>query len=305
MKVIIAGGSGFLGRNLGRRLLDSGHQVVVLSRRHDSTLNLPQVEWDARTVGDWARELESSSPIGMVNLAGKLVDCRPTAANIAALTSSRVDATRVLVEASRQATQPVDRWIQSSTTAIWSDAGELRIDESSPVPDPGLPQMTGVAKAWEAAFEGANTKRHSIIRTSIVLADDCPAWKRLALLARTGLGGSVGSGRQWFSWMRLDDWLRTTDAALGLDPKVQLPDGVVVGAAPSPVRNSELMSELRRHCRRPGIPTPTPLLRIGAVLLRTDPQLALTGRHATSRVLSDAGFVFRHPTLRGAISGLR
>lgn len=305
MKVVIAGGSGFLGRSLGRWLLANGHQVVVLTRHPDSRLDLPQVHWDARTAGDWAGELESSSPIGIVNLAGKLVDCRPTAANIAALTSSRVDATRTLVEASRQASRPVDRWIQSSTTAIWSDAGELRLDESSAVPDQGLPQMTGVAKAWEAAFEGANAKRHNIIRTSIVLADDCPAWKRLALLARTGMGGGVGSGRQWFSWIHLDDWLRMTEAALGLDPVVQLADGVVVGAAPSPVRNSELMSELRRHFHRPGIPTPKPLLRIGAVLLRTDPQLALTGRHATSRVLSDAGFVFRHPTLRGAISRLR
>lgn len=304
VKIIIAGGSGFLGRHLAHRERDAGHDVVVLTRRLDPGLDLRQVVWDARTAGPWARELESPDEVAVVNLAGKLVDCRPIRENIAALRESRVHATRALVMASQQLDRPIARWLQSSTTAIWSDAEEARLDETSPLPDPGLPQMTGVALAWEQAFEDANTAAFTILRTSIVLATGCPAWDRLALLTRFGAGGTVGSGRQWFSWVHLEDWLRIADAALGLDPDVTLPDGPVVAASPYPVRNRELMSLLRKHFHRAGLPSPAPLVRLGGLLLRTDPALGLTGRHATSRVLADAGFEFRQPDLDAVVASL-
>ncbi|MET3805336.1 uncharacterized protein (TIGR01777 family) [Nakamurella sp. UYEF19] len=304
MRIVIAGGSGFLGRNLARRYGAAGHEVVVLTRRVDSRLDLHQVVWDARTIGPWAEVLTGPDPVAVINLAGKLVDCRPTPDNIAALTASRVDATRALVLASQQLDRPVERWLQSSTTAIYSDGGDDRLDEMSPLPDPGLPQMTGVARAWEDAFDGAHTAAHTVLRTSIVLADGCPAWDRLATLARFGAGGSVGSGRQWFSWIHLQDWLRIADAALGLDPAVILPDGVVIAASPHPVRNAELMALLRRHFRRPGLPTPAALVRLGALVLRTDPALALTGRFATSSVMERAGFTYEHPDLAETIARL-
>lgn len=292
MRTIIAGGSGFLGSTLARSLRDRGHEVVVLSRSAEGSLR-----WDGRTLGEWTSHFETDEPLAVVNLAGKLVDCRPTAANIAALRDSRVDATRALTEAARRRGRPVDRWIQASTTAIHSDAGEARLTEHSALPEVGLPQMTGVARPWEEAFDPSVAVRHTILRTSIVLAPGCPAWDRLALLARFGLGGTVGSGRQWFSWISLEDWLRVADAALGLDASLDLPDGVVVAAAPNPVRNAELMRSPRRAFHRPGLPTPAPLLRLGAVALRTDPALALTGRHVTSSVLAEAGFRFADPVL--------
>ena len=278
--------------------------MVILTRQLSAELPFRQVRWDGRTVGAWADELSADGPVAVVNLAGKLVDCRPTASNIAALTRSRVDTTRALVVASQQLDRPVDRWLQSSTTAIYSDAGDARLTESSPLPEPGLPQMTGVARAWEDALDGANTSAHTLLRTSIVLAQGCPAWDRLALLARWGAGGTVGPGDQWFSWIHLDDWLRVTDAALGLDPEHALPDGVVIAASPAPVRNRELMTLLRNALHRPGVPTPTGLAKLGAWALRTDPALALTGRHATSSVLHEAGFRFDHPDLATTISEL-
>lgn len=304
MRIVIAGGSGFLGRHLARRSADAGHEVVILTRRVSADRPFRQVLWDARTVGPWAEQLSGPGPVAVVNLAGKLVDCRPTHDNIAALTRSRVDATRALVLASQQLDRPVDRWLQSSTTAIYSDAGETRLTESSPVPEPGLPQMTSVARAWEDAFEGGNTTAHTVLRTSIVLANGCPAWDRLALLARWGAGGTVGQGTQWFSWIHLDDWLRITDAVLGLDPALSVPDGVLIAAGPVPVRNRELMALLRTAFHRPGLPTPAALVRLGAWALRTDPALALTGRHATSSVLDRAGFRFEHPDLATTVSEL-
>lgn len=304
MKIVIAGGTGFLGRQLGDRLISAGHDVVILTRHPQPTPAVRQVGWDAATVGDWAAELESADQVAVVNLAGEQVGRRPNRRNIATLRDSRVDATRALVAASRQLERPVAHWLQASTTAIWSDAGETAIDESSPVPHGGLPQMTGVARPWEAALIGANTERFSVLRISIVLAAGCPVWDRLTALTKFGLGGTMGSGRQWISWIHLDDWLRVADVALGLDPDITVPDGPLIAASPNPVRNRELMSLLRKTFHRPGVPAPTPLARVGGFLLRTDPALGLTGRHATSTVLADAGFHYHHPELAGAVCAI-
>ncbi|NYG38619.1 DUF1731 domain-containing protein [Janibacter alkaliphilus] len=309
LRVVVAGGSGALGRLLASDLACRGHRVSLLTRRRDDRLPLEQIVWDGRTVGSWADALERGDDdragVGLVNLAGRLVDVRPTSANIASLRTSRVDSTHALVEASQRTDHPLEVWVQASTTAIWSDAGEARLDETSPLPDPGLPQMTGVARPWEKATDGARADRLTLLRTSIVLDRDAPALTMLARPTTAGLGGRVGSGRQWFSWIHRDDWVRVCRAALGLDPAVALPDGPVVAAAPHPVRNAELMAALRRTLRRPAAPpTPGALLRIGAVALRSDPALALTGRHCTSTVLAEAGFTFEHPTIDEALADL-
>jgi uncharacterized protein len=304
LNVVIAGGSGALGRRIAADLTCRGHRVTILTRRIDPELPFFQVRWDGREVGDWADVLRAPGRTAVINLAGKLVDCPPTARNVAELRSSRVDSTRALVAAARRLDRPIDHWVQASTTAIWSDMGEVRCTESTPLPV-GLPQMTGVAQPWEQAFEGANAAHRTILRTSIVLDPQSPALRRLAGLTRAGLGGRVGSGAQWFSWIHVTDWLALVRAALGLDPEVRLPDGVLVAATDFPVRNRELMAALRRHLHRPPAPpTPAPMLRLGAVLLRTDPMLGLTGRHATSEVLRHTGFRFRYPTLDEALTDL-
>jgi uncharacterized protein len=303
VKVVIAGGSGSLGRRISADLSARGHQVVVLARRPDPSSAVRQVLWDGRTVGDWAAELEGPDT-AVINLAGKLVDCRPTPANITELQSSRVEPTRALVQASQHLEHPVRHWIQASTTAIWSDAGETRCDESTPLPV-GLPQMTGVTQPSEAAFDGANTAHGVILRTSIVLDRDSPALRRLVGLTKAGLGGRIGDGQQWFSWIHLTDWLTIVRACLGLEDGISIPAGVLVAATDQPVRNGDLMATLRRHLHRPPAPpTPAALLRIGAVALRSDPALGQTGRHATSKVLRESGFAYRFATLDAALTEL-
>lgn len=303
MKIVLAGGSGSLGRRITADLVPRGHEIVVLTRRPNPHLHVRQVLWDGQTVGGWAAELEGPGT-AVINLAGKLVDCRPTQRNIAELTRSRVLATRALVDASIRLNTPVAHWIQASTTAIWSDAGETRCTEGTPLPAVGLPQMTGVARPWEEAFGGANTEHGIILRTSIVLDPQSPALRRLAALTKLGLGGRVASGRQWFSWIHLTDWLSIVRAGLGLTPGVELPAGCVVGASEHPVRNADLMTALRAQLHRPGLPTPAFMLRIGAIALRTDPELGLTGRYATSKVLEEANFQFQYPNLAGALADL-
>lgn len=303
-KVVIAGGSGALGQRLAADLACRGLEVVVLTRQARSELPFEQAEWDGVTVGTWARELADPGRTAVVNLAGRLVDVRPTPTNIAALTTSRVQATRALVEASQELPQPLAHWVQASTTAIYSDAGETRCDEGSAIPV-GLPQMTGVAKAWEEAFAGANTQHGVVLRTSLVLDRGVPVMQRLVGVTKAGLGGPIAGGRQWFSWIHIEDWLAVVRAALGLGPAVHLPAGVVIAAAPHPERNQDVMRLLRRHLHRPWAPpTPELALRAGSVLMRSDPALGATGRHATSAVLADIGFRFAHPDLDGALADL-
>lgn len=299
VEVVVAGGSGALGRRLCEDLAAQGHEVVVLTRRVRPGA-FRQVEWDGRSVGPWAAELAGSA---VVNLAGELVDRRPTAANVELLTRSRVEPTRALVEASATLEEPVPVWVQASTLAIYGDAGDAVLDESAPVAE-GPPQMAGVARAWEAAVSGANADRTVTLRTGIVLDNDTPALDRLLSLAKWGLGGRVGPGTQWVSWLHIEDWLAIVRAALTPDgPAVT---GVVHATGPHPVRNAELMASLRRSVRRPAAPpTPGALVRLGAVLLRTDPALALTGRRAVPARLLDAGFEFRHPDLDEALADLR
>lgn len=309
MKIVVAGGSGALGRRLCADLAGRGHDIVVLTRKPGPGPHR-QVAWDGATVGDWAGELAGSA---VVNLAGELVDRRPTPANIELLTRSRVDPTRALVTAARQFGQPVPVWVQASTLAIYGDAGEQLLTEESPLAD-GPPQMAGVARAWEAAMADVPAQRQVVLRTSIVLDRDTPALNRLSGLVRYGLGGRVGSGRQWISWIHLDDWLRIVRYSLfgpdGVDglavgPGTGAPHGVLLATAPNPVRNSELMSSLRQVLHRPvAPPTPALAVRLGAVLLRTDPALGLTGRRAVPARLTEVGFTFRQPYLDAALADL-
>ncbi|MGD7787998.1 DUF1731 domain-containing protein [Propionibacteriaceae bacterium Y1700] len=305
LRVVIAGGSGSLGRRLAAELVCRGQEVVILTRAKRTELPFTQRVWDGRTVGDWTDGLfDEPSRTAVVNLAGQLIDGRPTKKFVAELTASRVDSTTALVEASRGASAPLQRWVQASTASIWGDTGEQRLTEASPVPESGLAQMTGVAVPWEQAVEGANAEHLTVLRTSIVFDRASPVLEKLGGLAKVGLGGRVGSGRQWFSWIHIDDWLSITLAALGLDPARSL-DGVVVASAPNPVRNEQLMRLLRAVLSGPpSPPTPAPLVRLGAFLMDTDPQLALTGRHATSQVLAEQGFEFAHPELEDALRSL-
>jgi uncharacterized protein (TIGR01777 family) len=269
--------------------------VVVLTRRLRSA-PYRQVEWDGRTVGPWASELAGSA---VVNLAGALVDRRPTPANVELLTRSRVEPTHALVAAARDLPElPV--LVQMSTLAIYGDAGQGTVEEGHPVAD-GPPQMAGVARPWEEAATGARADRQVILRTGIVLDRGAPAFERLTHLTRLGLGGRISSGDQWVSWIHVDDFLAALRFVCG-EPKM---DGVVHVTSPNPIQNREMMSTLRSALHRPwSPPTPKPFVHMGALMMGSDPALALTGRRCVPRSLIDAGFVFEHQFFKGAIGSL-
>ena len=297
MKIVIAGGSGSLGRRISAHRAARGDEIVVLTRSPKPYSRYRQVVWDGRTVGDWAEELPGAT---LINLAGAIVDRRPTAANVALLTESRVAPTRALVAAAGHAEVPPALWIQASTLAIYGDGGDSVLDETASPAD-GPPQMAGVARAWEAAAAEATAERLVVMRTGIVLDRDTPALDRLASLTRWGLGGRIASGRQWISWIHVADFLAVVDAVVA-DRRLS---GLIHVTSPNPVRNAELMAGLRRALHRPPAPpTPTALVRLGGRLLRTDPELALLGRRCVPGRLAESGFVFAYPELNPALIDL-
>lgn len=297
MKAVLAGGSGALGRRIAVHLSSMGYEVVILTRNPVLRTRHRQVQWDGKSVGGWAEELKDAL---VVNLAGELVDRRPTRSNIELLTRSRVDPTRALVAASRTLEVPPRLWMQASTLAIYGDTGEQILDETAePAEEP--PQMAGVARAWEEAAAEAAAERQVVMRMGIVLDRGTPALDRLVSLTRWGLGGRIGSGRQWISWIHISDLLSVVRRVVEDET---LP-GLIHVTSPNPVRNADMMATLRRVLRRPPAPpTPVPMVRLGALLLRTDPALALTGRRCVPRRLLEAGFQFAYPDLTQALADL-
>jgi uncharacterized protein (TIGR01777 family) len=253
--------------------------------------------WDGKTPRAFVDDVFKGSIL--INLAGELVDRVPTKENIELLTSSRVEPTRVLAEFSAKFGKP-KLWLQMSTLAIYGDAGEMTLTEESPPAD-GPAQMAGVAKAWEAEVNPNLADRLVIMRTAVVLQPNTPALSRLATITNLFMGGQVGNGRQWFSWIHYKDFLKAIDFLIKEDI-----DGVVHLTSPEPVRNKDLMALLRKVLNKGfALPTPKIAITIGAWLFfRTDPQLALTGRRAIPKKLLGSGFSFDHPQLEESLKDL-
>ena len=302
--VVIAGGSGFLGVSLATHLAAGGTPVVILSRTPPKARGpWRHVVWDARTLGDWRRELDGAA--GLVNLTGRTVDCIKTPDHQDEILRSRVEATNVLGEAVRSVSEPPPVWVQMSTAHIYGDPPKLVCTEGSAY---GVGLAPFVAKAWEAAFEAGAlpSQRKVVLRTSFVIGRDRGAGGgalgRLRTLVRLGLGGTVGSGEQGMSWIHELDMNRLFERGLA-DPNMH---GVYIASAPNPVSQREFMRALRRAMGAPvGLPAFEWMVRIGApLLMRTDPELALYGRYVVPRRLREEGFVFRFPDLPAALADL-
>lgn len=293
MKIVIAGGSGFLGTALSDRWAPQ-HEVIVLKRRLGAANNryhapeagpAAEVIWDGVTPGEWTKALEGADLL--LNLAGKSVNCRYTEANKTAVMQSRVDSTRVLGDAVAACRVPPRVWMNASSATIYPHAtGSPRDERFEDLADDFSVQ---VCKAWEAAFFGspAPHTRKIALRMAIVLGDD-GALVPYTRLARLGLGGMQGSGDQMFSWIHIDDvagiieWLLRNDST-----------GIYNLAAPNAVTNAELMRRIRETVGVPfGIPAPAWLLGIAAAVIGTETELLLKSRWVLPGRLFQEGYRF-------------
>lgn len=302
-KIVIAGGSGFLGVSLAHHLAAGGASVVILSRKPPRVVGpWKHVAWDARTLGDWRQELGGAA--GLVNLTGRSVDCVKTPDHQDEILRSRVEATQVLGEAMRSTEVRPPVWVQMSTAHIYGDPPEVVCTEDSPF---GYGLAPFVGRAWEDAYQASvlPSQRQVILRTSFVIGRDRGvgngALRRLVPLARLGLGGTVGSGRQGMSWIHELDMNRLFERAL-FDESMR---GIYIASSPKPVSQREFMRELRRAVGMPtGLPALPWMIRLAAPLLRTDPDLALYGRYVVGKRLEAERFEFRFPRLREALADL-
>lgn len=303
-RVVIAGGSGFIGRSLAEHLTRLGMSVIVLSRRPPKTAApWKHVAWDARSIGAWSDELDGAA--ALINLVGRNVDCTKTPDHQDEILRSRIEATRVLGLAVRAVAAPPAVWVQMSTAHIYGDPPEAICSEESPF---GYGFAPFVGRAWEEEFRKSvlDVQRPVVLRTSFVIGRDCGAGggalARLRTAVRLGLGGRVGPGTHGMSWIHEYDMNRIFERAL-TDASMR---GCYVASAPNPVSQRVFMGELRRALGMPiGLPAAPWMVRLGAPLfLRTDPELALYGRYVVPKRLQEEGFVFQFPTLRAALDDL-
>lgn len=299
-RVVIAGGSGFLGNNLAHALIEAGWDVCILSR-HAPKARGPwtHAPWDACSLGDWCQHLNGAAAI--VNLAGRSVDCIKSPDHCDQILRSRVQSTQVLGRAIRQVASPPPVWVQMSTAHIYGDPPEIHCTEDSPL---GYGLAPFVGQAWEKALmeSALPTMRQVIFRTSFVLGRSGGALQRLASLARFGLGGTVGHGRQGISWVHEVDMNRLLLRAI-TDESMS---GMYIATAPHPVSNAIFMRQLRKAIGMPiGLPAYAWMVKLAALLiLKTDPELALYGRYCKSTRLAEAGFEFRFPAIDQALNDL-
>ena len=303
-RIVIAGGSGFLGVSLARHLSQQGALVTILSRNSPKPAGAWNfVSWDARMLNDWKSALDGADAI--VNLVGRTVDCIKTPNHCDEILRSRVEATHVLGDSMRSIESPPPVWVQMSTAHIYGDPPTAICSEDSPF---GYGLAPYVGKAWEKQFADSilSSQRGVVLRTSFVVGRDRGAGggalSRLRFLVRVGLGGKVGSGKQGMSWIHERDMNRIFERAI-LDSSMR---GAYIASSPNPVSQIEFMRQLRKSLRMPiGLPATESMVRLGAHwLLRTDPELALYGRYVRPQRLIDAGFEFEYPELADALSDL-
>jgi uncharacterized protein (TIGR01777 family) len=296
MKIVLAGGSGQIGAILKRAFADD--EVIVISRSGD-------VRWDGRTLGPWTAALEGAD--ALINLAGRTVDCRYTAANRREIMDSRLESTFALREAIERASDPPKVWLQSSTATIYADTyGEPNAEDGViGGNEPGLPDTwrfsIDVARAWEDAAAGAPT-RIVLMRSAMVMSPDRGGvFDTLYGLVRRGLGGRAASGRQFVSWIHEQDFAAATRLLIARDDL----SGPVNVASPNPLPYAVFMRALREAAGvRFGLPATRLMLEAGAFLMRTETELVLKSRRVVPGRLLDAGFEFAQPDWREAARDL-
>ena len=303
-RIVIAGGSGFLGLSMAEYFSDRGADVTILSRSPPkATARWKHADWDGRTLGDWTTATDGCDAI--VNLAGRTVNCIKTPDHQDEILRSRVESTRALGAAMRKAQAPPPVWVQMSTAHIYGDPPSVVCNEESAT---GYGLAPTVAKEWETAFAESilPDQRGVVMRTSFVVGRNRGggggALATLGLITKLGLGGKVGNGTQGMSWIHEDDLNAIFTRAILNDSM----SGPYIVSSPHPKSQADFMRTLRKSVRMPiGLPAFEWMVRIGAPLfLRTDPELVLYGRYVMPKRLMDEGFEFRFADLDSALQDL-
>jgi len=290
-KIVIAGGTGFIGKYLENYFNTQRYSIKIISRQPHT------LQWsDTNAIVDALENAEM-----LINLAGKSVDCRYNKKNKVEILSSRVATTKILGDCILQCKVAPKLWLNSSTATIYRHAEDRPMTESDGEIGTGF--SVGIATQWEKAFFDFTlpTTQQVALRMAIVLGDDGGVMRPLKNLVRVGLGGKQGSGKQRFSWIHIED---LKDIILYIQAHAEM-SGVYNCAAPEAVTNEIFMKLLRTKMNMPiGLSTPKWMLELGAVLIQTETELILKSRWVLPERLLDKGFVFTYPRLETALNNI-
>lgn len=283
---------------LARALHGEGHEVVVLSRQ-PAGVPWRCLSWDGVNLGAWVAELDGADVV--INLAGRSVNCRYHARQRREIVESRVKSTHAVGAAIACVRRPPRLWLQASTATIYAHRYDTANNEATGVlggDEPGVPETwrfsIEVARAWERTFDEAITPgtRKVKLRSAMTMSPDAGGvFATLFGLARCGLGGAVGDGRQFVSWIHEEDFIRAVHWLIDHEEF----EGAVNLAAPHPLPYAAFMKALREAAGVPfGLPTPRWMLEIGCLVLRTESELVLKSRRVVPARLLASGFEFRY-----------
>ena len=295
MKVVVTGGTGFLGEPLVEALRRDAHDVVVLTRGRPRGAG--DVQWHpSDTGGGWVRAFEGAGAV--VNLAGEpIAEGRWTAVRKRAIHESRVEATRAVVAALRRAGTQDVALLSGSAIGYYGTTGDEPLDEYAPA---GTDFLGSVCRDWEREARAAEaTARVVLLRTGLVLAAGGGALQQLALPFHFFAGGPLGSGRQVMSWIHRDDWIAMVRWALA-DSSVS---GPVNMTAPQPVTNREMADAIGRALRRPSI-LPAPAFALRLALGEMADAMILNGQRVLPALAQSRGFKFRYETIDAALRAI-
>jgi uncharacterized protein len=305
-RIILAGGSGFLGNALARKFVARGDEVIVLTRAPESRSDgVKEVLWDAKSVGEWAAHVDGADVV--INLTGKSVDCRYTEKNRRAIIESRVNSTRAVGEAIARCAKPPRIWLNASSATLYKHVFDRQMDESGETgatPEAKDAFSIAVIRQWEGALDEARTPntRKVALRITMVFGPDDGVFPVLRRLARLGLGGKLGTGRQYVSWIHVEDFCRAIEWIIEREDL----RGPVNIAAPNPLPNAEMMRLVRKACGVPfGLPATEWMLEIGAFFLRTETELILKSRRVVPGKLLASCFHFHFSHLENALGDLK
>jgi uncharacterized protein (TIGR01777 family) len=292
VKIVVAGGTGFIGEPLVESL-SPAHDVAVLSRNPGKVRKGRGVQWDPLSGGPWQDELASADAV--INLAGESIgDGRWTKERKRALLQSRLDATNAIASVLLSHPRPDRVLVNASAIGFYGSRGDDELDEQS---SPGNDFLAGVVREWEAAARRAEpAARVVIVRFGIVLGPEGGALEKMLLPFKLFGGGPMGNGRQWMSWVDREDVLAIIRWAI----ENQSARGVYAAVAPHPVRNVEFARALGRALHRPSfMPAPAPALRLA--LGEMADGLLLSSQRVLPRRLTAEGYEFRSPELGPAL----
>ncbi|MEK3886226.1 TIGR01777 family oxidoreductase [Bacillus sp. FSL K6-3431] len=288
MKVVIAGGTGFIGKYLEGQFRELGYEVKVISRQ------TPHITWNNKQ--EIVNALENSDML--INLAGKSVNCRYNSRNKEEIINSRTETTNILGNAIGECKNPPRLWINSSTATIYRHAEDRPMTEETG--EIGFGFSVEVAKKWEQAFFAfpLPKTRQVALRIAIVLGENGGVMTPYKNLVKYGLGGVQGSGRQKFSWIHVEDLY---NIILFIKEKEEI-SGVVNCSAPNPITNRELMETLRKTLNRNfGLPASKWMLEVGSFFIKTETELILKSRWVIPERLINEGYTFKFDRIDKAL----